>query len=954
MINKFTTSAGTQTHTICVDMHCHSSYSDGVLSPAQIAKNLSEAGAKFAALTDHNTLAGQKEFSSELEKYDIGYISGVEITTKHNDYVLHMLAYGFDPESPELGTLFEKKVNTTAEEFMELKVYLTSSEIISLIHRAGGVAILAHPHLTEPDFERMLVLVDELKKKQIDGIEAIYGQSTDELNQKLVKAALQRDLVPTAGTDYHDPAEQKPGMVIDMEHWKAFRDALIKTPLAKEAASLRPEPKKKKNRWFSFAINIFLPAFLSLVLFTGALFIFLLPYFESTLMDKKREEIRQLTQVAWGVLNEAYEEEQSGQMTLEQAQGLAKERISALRYGVDNKDYFWLQDTTPRILMHPYREDLNNHDVTDFKDEQGTRIFVEFSNLALEKGEGYVNYIWQWMDDPDRLEPKESYIRYFKPWGWVIGTGVYTSDVHAEILKLQRYIVIISSAVIGVVLLLLVYMIRQGLLLEKSKREASRLLKESTQRYKALSEAATEGALFVSGGRCRYANAVMYELLGCNSNRIDLLYLNDVFPEVKENKEWLAYVSEGVGSDGTDIIKGVIRRCSGDLLSCELTVKKSAGEQDSGMMILIKRSDDVGRHTGTQAALGRLLNIPGSIAIDLADSIKKASKASEVVVICKKTSGTVASLLENGTSSIAIAHMISTITDLATQRFIELGIDEIGTAPAPFAFLALGSQGRQAQTLLSDQDNALIYLPDSEKDEKTVRDYFLKLASIVCDNLELAGYPKCEGGMTASNPKWCKPLKVWKSYFKKWIKETEPQQIVEFSIMFDYRTVYGDNELSAELRDYIFSEINGEKYFSKQVAQNAVTFKTPLRLFGNIKSSSGAGIDVKTPAIAIICFSRLYSIRHSVSESNTLLQLDRIKSLGIISDARHRDTVTAYEMLLRLRLWNQVLETQHNERLDNYIDPDRLGSMEKVLLRESFKEIDELQSMIERDFLSLV
>lgn len=937
---------------ICVDMHCHSNISDGALTPEQVAKRLSQTGVKYAALTDHNTLEGLPSFRRALTKYGIGFIPGIEISTQHNEYVLHLLAYGFNVDDPELNNLLnEKNYNPTATNNSQ-KIFSNPHEIIDIIHRAGGIAVLAHPFQTEPSVKKIRELVGELKEIGLDGIEALYGPNSANQESSLLEIAGEYNLLVSAGTDFHRLNETGPGITIAQNQWKTFRDALLKSSASacSVSSNSKKASKKKKNHWFAFLKNIILPAILTLALFIVALSVFLIPYFEETLIERKRENIRQLTQVAWGVLNEATEEVENGQLTLEQAQTLAKNRISAMRYGPENKDYFWIQDTSPKILMHPYRTDLNNQDVSEFRDAQGTRIFVEFVDLVMEQGEGYISYVWQWKDETDRLEPKESYIRIFEPWGWIIGTGIYVNDVQAEIAALRSYVVQISGVVLFIVLALLLYLIQQGTILEKSRSEAEKLLIESTERYRALSEAATEGALFVYNGRCRYANAVMYELLGCAQDRIELLDLYDVFPDIEGNKKWLEYLTENQRHEDPDLINGVIRRCNGTLLSCNMSVKDGLNDTESGCMILVRRSVDLSEHTGTHVALNRLLHIPSSIATDLADSIKNATGVNEVAVLCKKTSGLVVSLLENGTSSIAIAYMISIISDLVTQKIIELSIKEIGAPPVSFAFMALGSHGRQSQTLYSDQDNAIVYQLTGEEDEKKVHKYFLKLAARVCDGLELAGYKKCIGNMIASNPKWCQPLSAWKSYFAEWIRKPEPQEIVEFSILFDFRPVSGNPALTTELRDFIYSEIQNDAFFLTRIAQNALLFKTPMRLFGNIVSSGGKGIDVKRPAMAIVGFARLYAMKNSIRETNTLLQLDAIKSMGLILDSKHRDIVTAYETLVRLRLWNQVLAIEYNEQLDNFIEPSQLGQMEEVVLRECFKEIDKLQGFIQRDF----
>lgn len=952
--------AGKPPELIRVDLHCHSSLSDGTLTPEQVAKNLFESGVTYAALTDHNTLTGLVAFQRALMRLGIGFVTGLEITTAHRNQVVHLLAYGFDAEYAELKNLLGETVNNgDSITNPALRVFRTAHEMIDLVHRAGGIVILAHPLQTEPDIYRLEKLIAELHQFGLDGIEAIYSQNDRDMVEQLLQIADERKLVVSAGTDYHTVNGVNPGINIDVRRWKSFRDAVLKKSISFSVHEKGPALRmleKKKNPWFSFVSNIFLPAFLSLALFIVALFFILLPYFEKTLLERKQENIRQLTQVAWGVLNEAAEEVDNGQLTLEQAQSLAKNRIAAMRYGIDNKDYFWLQDLSPRILMHPYRSDLNDQDVTEFMDAQGTRIFVAFADLVREQGEGYISYVWQWMDDLDRMEPKESYIRLFEPWGWIIGTGIYVYDVQAEIANLRSYIVRISLVIIAVVLLLLVYLVRQGMLLEQSRNDAEKLLLESTERYRALSESATEGALFVYDGRCRYANTVMYELLGCTPDTLELLDVQDIFPDVQENKAWLKILAAGYGNEPPVMISGVLQRCDNSRLNCSLTIKDGLDNPRSGFMILVRRAIDITEHAGSHLALNRLLHLPKSIAADLAESIRTARRIDEVVSLCTKKSELVVSLLENGTSSIAIAYMISRITDMATQRLVDLCIESMGPPPAAFSFLALGSHGRQSQTLFSDQDNALVYQTVKDEDDQASAHYFLKLATRVCNALEEAGYKKCVGGKVASNPQWCKPLHVWKGYFEEWIRSCEPQQVVEFSIFFDLRSVAGDDAPALALRNHINPLLQEIPFFISQVAQNALIFKTPMRLFGTIVTSGGkehsGRIDVKSPAMAIVSFARLYALKHNIQETNTLVQLDAIKNLGVILDAKHRNLVTAYETLLRLRLWNQALAIRQNRQLDNWIDPGQLGQLEETILRECFNEIDELHNLIQRDFLA--
>ena len=225
---------------------------------------------------------------------------------------------------------------------------------------------------------------------------------------------------------------------------------------------------KKKNR-YSFAIKIFLPAILTVVLFIISFFWVVIPSFERNMMDGKRETIYELTQTACSILDKYNKEVVLGRISLKEAQNLAADEIGLLRYGAENKDYFWITDMHPNMIRHPYRIDLNGKDLTKFKDPHGKTIFVEFVNTVNQNGEGYVDYMWQWKDDSTRIVPKLSYVRGFKPWGWIIGTGIYIEDVKTEIAQLEKRLIIISSIITGLIIILLTFVMRLSLKADSSR-----------------------------------------------------------------------------------------------------------------------------------------------------------------------------------------------------------------------------------------------------------------------------------------------------------------------------------------------------------------------------------------------------------------------------------------------------------------------------------------------------
>ncbi len=106
--------------------------------------------------------------------------------------------------------------------------------------------------------------------------------------------------------------------------------------------------------------------------------------------------------------------------------------IGALRFGPENKDYFWINDMTPSMVMHPYKPKLNGKDLSGTQDPNGKKLFVEMAKICREKGEGFVDYHWP-KYGADEPQPKLSYVKLFKKWNWILGTGVYVDDIEAAV-----------------------------------------------------------------------------------------------------------------------------------------------------------------------------------------------------------------------------------------------------------------------------------------------------------------------------------------------------------------------------------------------------------------------------------------------------------------------------------------------------------------------------------------
>ncbi len=148
-----------------------------------------------------------------------------------------------------------------------------------------------------------------------------------------------------------------------------------------------------------------------------------------SLVEGKSIKTRHLVESTLGILEHFHEQEQQGTLNRKQAQQQALATIKQIRYG--RNDYFWVNDLEPVMLMHPMNSALDGQNLSGYKDPDGNQVFNEFVRIATSQGAGFYNYRWPMPGARDPVE-KISYVQQFKPWGWVLGTGVYMDDIQTE------------------------------------------------------------------------------------------------------------------------------------------------------------------------------------------------------------------------------------------------------------------------------------------------------------------------------------------------------------------------------------------------------------------------------------------------------------------------------------------------------------------------------------------
>jgi methyl-accepting chemotaxis protein len=172
--------------------------------------------------------------------------------------------------------------------------------------------------------------------------------------------------------------------------------------------------------------------------------------YHASLMKEKEVLIHELINTAYSLIANQHARVEKGEIDMQQAQHLAMENIKGLRY--DESNYFWINDTDARIVMHPIKPQLDGKDMSSFADPDGKKIFTEFAAVAKRDGEGVVPYKWPKPGSEESVD-KISFVKGFKPWGWVVGTGVYVDDVKADF---WNNALSLGATAIGILVILLI------------------------------------------------------------------------------------------------------------------------------------------------------------------------------------------------------------------------------------------------------------------------------------------------------------------------------------------------------------------------------------------------------------------------------------------------------------------------------------------------------------------
>ena len=333
----------------------------------------------------------------------------------------------------------------------------------------------------------------------------------------------------------------------------------------------------------------------------------------------------------------------------------------------------------------------------------------------------------------------------------------------------------------------------------------------------------------------------------------------------------------------------------------------------------------------------------------LIKELKRAKNVEDLKYIREKTDGLLTGYMEQNIPITFISKIISEITEAITAKAIELSITEMETQPpVKFGWLALGSQGRKEQLLITDQDNALVFEDVPEESHKITKDYFLLLSNKITSKLNVVGFEFCPANMMASNPNWCLSLAEWKKQFGNWIKKPTDKAVMMCTIFFDYNLVYGDTALVSKLSKSILDSIQSFEIFLNFLGRNALRNPTPLGFFRQFLVEHDGEhkdqFDLKSRALMpLIDAARLIALSHSIKDkNNTITRYNKLANIEPQNKDLYLSCADAFKILLRYRTQQGI---KHHDS-GRFVDLNTLTKSEKLKLKGCFKSIKDIQELL--------
>lgn len=334
----------------------------------------------------------------------------------------------------------------------------------------------------------------------------------------------------------------------------------------------------------------------------------------------------------------------------------------------------------------------------------------------------------------------------------------------------------------------------------------------------------------------------------------------------------------------------------------------------------------------------------------VSNEIDKAETIEELKEACKSFIKIIKSLNAKGVKIDFISKLINQLNRKVMHKLFKI------LAPKNLinksCLIVMGSEGRGEQVLKTDQDNALIIDDDCEVSDEDIA----KFALIYTETLVDFGFPRCEGNIMVSNPYWCRRYSSFKSQVFDWIMKPSGDNFMNLAIFYDAVCVSGNKQLILDLKEYLFKIGSTSQSFYMHFAKIIMDFNVPLGFFDGFVFDSKDKehkneIDIKKGGIFILVQSiRTLSLEHKLIRTNTLKRIQELNEIGELDDEFASELKEAFKYLLSIKLKSNLEKLDAGQKIDNYINPDNLNTMEKDLLKDSFKIVNKLKKKLEHHY----
>jgi len=332
----------------------------------------------------------------------------------------------------------------------------------------------------------------------------------------------------------------------------------------------------------------------------------------------------------------------------------------------------------------------------------------------------------------------------------------------------------------------------------------------------------------------------------------------------------------------------------------------------------------------------------------LVQAIARQSTPAAIASLVADVPHVVRQLARSGVAAERVNRLLAAVQDRVTLRLLELAQRELGPPPAPWAWLAFGSQARRDTALGGDQDNGMIIADSLRQGDDT---WFAAIADRVCTGLAQAGYPRCRGGIMASNPKWRMTLSQWRETVSEWVRTPTDSAAMHVSIFFDLRAVAGGAGLADALQRHMLECAAANSIFLAALARNAVSAGPPLGFFRRfVLEHSGEHrdtLDLKRRGILpVVDLVRLQALAAGVDAVGTAGRLAALGESGHMAPRNAANLRDAYYTLLQARLAHHCAQIEAGATIDNHLAPDTLTELHRERLRDAFSVIHRSQELV--------